>query len=121
MLISSQWYTKSEQAPRISFWYLGLGLGQIIGGILLFAFQHVRHESIAGWRVMFVVLGFVTLLIGLSTALFLPDTPMKAVFLSEGEKIVLLKRVSVNRREIGNEHFRWAQVFEVFRDVQIWL
>ncbi|KAK5169976.1 hypothetical protein LTR04_005366 [Oleoguttula sp. CCFEE 6159] len=30
MLISSQWYTKSEQAPRFSIWYAGLGLGQIL-------------------------------------------------------------------------------------------
>ena len=27
LLISSQWYTKSEQAPRFSFWYCGLGFG----------------------------------------------------------------------------------------------
>lgn len=25
MLISSQWYTKFEQAPRFSLWYCGLG------------------------------------------------------------------------------------------------
>lgn len=33
MLISSQYYTKSEQAPRFTFWFLGLGVAQIIGGI----------------------------------------------------------------------------------------
>lgn len=32
LLISSQWYTKSEQAPRFSLWYCGLGIGQIVGG-----------------------------------------------------------------------------------------
>lgn len=121
MLISSQWYTKSEQAPRFSFWYLGLGVGQIVGGLLSFAFQHIEHEAIAGWRVMFIVLGFVTVIIGLATALFLPDTPMKAKFLSEDDKIMLLKHVSVNQTGIENKRFQWYQVWETIRDIQIWL
>ena len=121
MLISSQWYTKSEQAPRFSLWYLGLGLAQIVGGILSFAFQHVTHEAIAGWRVMFVVLGIVTVMIGLATTFFLPDTPMNARFLSEGEKIILLEHVSVNQTGIDNKHFQWSQVWEASRDIQIWL
>ena len=121
MLISSQWYTKSEQAPRFSFWYLGLGVGQIIGGLLSFAFQHLQHEAITGWRVMFIVLGFVTVIIGLATALFLPDTPMKAKFLSEDDKIMLLKHVSVNQTGIENKRFQWYQVWETVCDIQIWL
>ncbi len=56
MLISSQWYTKSEAAPRFSIWYAGLGLGQIIGGVLSYAFQEVHHRSFAGWKIMFVIL-----------------------------------------------------------------
>ena len=121
MLISSQWYTKSEQAPVFSLWYLGLGLAQILGGILSFAFQHVTDEAIAGWRVMFIVLGFVTIIIGLATAFFLPDTPMNAKFLSEDEKITLLKHVSVNQTGIENKCFQWSQLLEACRDMQIWL
>jgi MFS family permease len=53
MLLSSQWYTKSEAAPRFSLWYLGTGLGQIIGGLVSWAFQHVSlNAPLAGWRIM---------------------------------------------------------------------
>ena len=121
LLISSQWYTKSEQAPRFAFWYLGLGLGQITGGLLSFAFQHIKHDAIAGWRVMFIVLGFVTVIIGLGTALYLPDTPMRAKFLCEEEKVLLLKHVRINQTGIENKRFQWPQVWEAFRDIQIWL
>jgi len=62
MLISSQWYTKSEQSPRFAFWYCGLGTGQIVGGLLSFAFQHVLSPAFSGWRIVFVVLGCVTIL-----------------------------------------------------------
>ncbi|EGX95873.1 MFS transporter, putative [Cordyceps militaris CM01] len=121
-LISSQWYTKSEQAPRFSFWYLGLGVGQIVGGVLSYAFQHVSPTaSLAGWRVMFVVLGCVTVLIGLSVIALIPDTPMQARWMSVTEKVALLKHVSVNQTGIRNSRFRAAELLEGLMDLQIWL
>ncbi|KAI9805759.1 MAG: hypothetical protein M1833_005252 [Piccolia ochrophora] len=121
MLISSQWYTKSEQAPRFSCWYLGLGLGQISGGILSFGFQHVENASIEGWRVMFIVLGIVTVIIGICTFLLLPDTPMQARWLSEEQKVSLLRHVSVNQVGIINRRFRMGQVVEALLDPQVYL
>ena len=121
MLISSQWYTKSEAAPRFSIWYAGLGLGQILGGVISYGFQGVRHPSFTGWKVMFVVLGCITVLIGFATILLLPDTPMKARFLSESEKVVLLKHVAVNQTGIQNKKFKPRQILEVVMDLQLWL
>lgn len=121
ILISSQWYTKSEAAPRFSIWYAGLGLGQIIGGIVSYAFQQVKHPAFSGWKIMFIVLGLVTVVIGFVTFFFLPDTPMQARFLSEAEKVMLLKHVAVNQTGIRNKHYKWSQALEVLRDPQLWL
>ena len=121
MLISSQWYTKSEAAPRFSIWYAGLGLGQIIGGVLSYAFQHVKHPTFSGWRIMFLVLGFVTVTIGFITIFLLPDTPMEAYFLTEAEKVVLLTHVAVNQTGISNKKFKPRQILEVVLDAQLWL
>ncbi|KAF5024479.1 hypothetical protein F66182_3419 [Fusarium sp. NRRL 66182] len=122
MLISSQWYTKSEQAPRFSFWYLGLGLGQIIGGLVSFGFQHIGPgASLAGWRIMFITLGVVTVVIGLATFFFLPDTPMKAKWLSNSEKVALLKHVSVNQTGIESRKFRPREILEALCDPQLYL
>lgn len=122
MLISSQWYTKSEQAPRFSFWYLGLGLGQILGGAVSYGFQHVAPGAgLAGWRVMFVVLGCMTVVFGLCTFFFLPDTPMKARWLSNTEKVALLKHVSVNQTGIESRKFRLKEIVEALTDPQIYL
>lgn len=121
MLISSQWYTKSEAAPRFSIWYAGLGLGQIIGGVVSYAFQQVNHASLSGWKIMFVVLGLVTVVIGFMTLLLLPDTPMKARFLSEQEKVKLLRYVAVNQTGIHNKQFKPRQLLEILLDLQIWL
>ena len=121
MLIGSMYYTKSEQAPRFSLWYCGLGVGQIIGGIVSFAFQKVHNPSFHGWRVMFIVLGLVTVLIGLATIFLLPDTPMKARFLSEAEKVALLRHVSVNETGISNKHYKLSHILEAVMDLQLWL
>lgn len=122
MIISSQYYTKSEQAPRFSFWYLGLGFAQIIGGLVSFGFQHVGPGApISGWRIMFIVLGIVTVLVGGLVFVFIPDTPMKASFMSEVEKVALLRHVSVNKTGIWNGKFEVGQIFEAICDVQVWL
>lgn len=121
MLISSQWYTKSEQAPRFSIWYCGLGAGQILGGIISYGFQHVHNPSFAGWKMMFVVVGLVTSLIGVATFFIMPDTPMEAKFLTDGEKTALLNHVAVNQTGIENHTFKWSQLKEVFLDIQVWL
>ncbi|KAI4178211.1 MAG: hypothetical protein LQ346_007524 [Caloplaca aetnensis] len=121
ILISSQWYTKSEAAPRFSIWYAGLGLGQIIGGIVSYAFQQVKHPTFSGWKIMFIVLGLVTVIIGIVTFFFLPDTPMQARFLSESEKVILLRHVAVNQTGIRNKKYKLSQALEILWDIQLWL
>jgi MFS family permease len=122
MLISSQWYTKSEQAPRFSFWYVGLGVGQILGGAVSYGFQHMGPGAqLAGWRTMFVVLGAVTVLIGICVLVFLPDTPMKARWLSASEKVALLKHVSINQTGIASHKFRPKEILDALTDPQLYL
>lgn len=70
---------------------------------------------------MFIVLGLLTCLVGVVMVLILPDTPMKAKWLTEGEKRALLKHVSVNQTGIENHTFKWSQLKEVLLDAQIWI
>lgn len=121
ILISSQWYRKSEQAPRFSIWFCGVGFGQILGGVLSYAFQQVQHEHMASWRIMFIVLGLVTIMVGLGAYYIIPDTPVEATFLSDQEKIALLHYVSVNRTGIQNTHYKPSQLIELLLDPQIYL
>jgi sugar phosphate permease len=120
MLISSQWYTRSEAAPRFSFWYCGLGVGQIFGGIVSYGFQQV-NTSFQGWRIMFVFLGVLTVIIGFITFFFLPDTPMTARFLSDTEKAAILHHVAPNQTGVQNTRFVIRHIWEALLDVQLWL
>jgi MFS family permease len=106
MLISSQYYTRSEQATRFCIWFCGLPIAQVLGGLISFAFQHAGTGRLEGWIIMFIVFGVVTILIGLGTAYILPDSPMSAKFLTETEKVALLMHVSENRTGIEKSTFQ---------------
>jgi sugar phosphate permease len=70
---------------------------------------------------MFIVLGVLTIVIGLLTIIVMPDDPMSVNWLSEAEKTVAIQRVAVNQTGIQNKHFKWSQIKELALDVQIWL
>jgi MFS family permease len=120
-LISSQWYTKSEQGPRFAFWYSGLGIGQIIGGLLSFAFQYVTSTSFQGWRMMFVVLGCVTVVLGVATFFLIPDSPSTAAFLTEPEKAKIVQHVGYGTKGAVSSRFNPKQLMDALTDPQLLL
>jgi MFS family permease len=90
--------------------------------VISYGFQHVTPgASLAGWRIMFIVLGCVTVAVGLGTILLVPDTPMKARWLSDNEKVAVLKHVSVNMTGIQDRKFRPRQILEALLDPQLYL
>jgi len=48
------------------------------------------------WGWIFLVLGLVSIILGVSWLIFMPDTPMKARWLSEEQKSVAVVRVAAN-------------------------
>ena len=120
-LVSSQWYTKSEQGPRFAFWYCGLGVGQIVGGLLSFAFQHVTSLTFQSWRMMFVVLGCVTVVLGFTTFFLIPDSPLTARFLSEDEKATITRHVAQETTGAVGSGFKPKQLVDALTDLQLLL
>jgi MFS family permease len=123
MLITAMWYTKSEQAPRFSLWHSAPGIGQILGGLMAYGFLGVPLDGRywAGWRMMFILLGGLTLIVGILTFLWLPDTPMNAKFLSVEEKVAILKHVSVNMTGISQPRYRKKEIWEAAKDPQVYM
>lgn len=120
MIITGRWYNESEQAPRQALWYCGLGAGQIVGGLLSFGFQHETNAALQSWRLMFVVLGSITTLLGLVTFVFLPDAPSTSKFLSNTEKEMVQQHLSSDRKPDQQHRFDPGQLADTFKDPQIW-
>ena len=51
-LTTSMWYTKRQSAPRYGIWYCGLGVAQILGGLISFGAQHGPMKNFSGWRIV---------------------------------------------------------------------
>ncbi|KAF2118301.1 putative MFS transporter [Lophiotrema nucula] len=119
--ITAQYFTKEEAAPRYAYWAFGSGGAAVFGGLFSFAFQFMENGKLAGWRAMFVVFGALTLVVGAATWYWVPDTPMEAHFLTDVEKVSLLKHVSVNKTGIRSQNFKIEEVWEALLDPQIWI
>ncbi|KAJ0421480.1 major facilitator superfamily domain-containing protein [Aspergillus carlsbadensis] len=96
-IYTSLWYTPAEATPRFGLWYCGLGVGQILGGLISFGAQHAPSSlSFAGWRIMFVVVGAVNITVALLVLTSLPNNPHTSPFLSPAQKTHLAHRLSTS-------------------------
>ncbi|KAG8625999.1 hypothetical protein KVT40_006400 [Elsinoe batatas] len=121
IIISSQWYTKNEQPARFGLWYTGVGAGQVCGSLLSYGFQHVTGASLASWRIMFIVLGAITITIGVGAYFMIPDSPMTAKWMNDAEKSALLQHISVNMTGVVNKQFKASQLVDLLTDPQMYL
>lgn len=122
IMITSMYYTKAEATPRYGFWYCGLGVGQIIGGLISFAAQHAPPTlSFAGWRIMFVSVGVANILVSILCLAFLPSTMESAPFLLPAEKTFIFHRLAGDRAGTGPKIFSWRGALAAFSDLQSWL
>lgn len=121
MMVMYQWYKKDEQFIRSSLW-LGLqGFGTAVGSALAYGlYVHQDSFSIPGWKILFIITGLMTVVMGFLT-FFFPDSPTTARFLSEEEKILCIERVKDNRTGVGNKHFKPYQFKEALTDSTMYL
>ncbi|TNY19701.1 MFS general substrate transporter [Rhodotorula diobovata] len=79
-------YPKRQQAKRISVFYSCNGFTNMFGGIIAWGVTHYRGDAIAHWRIMYLLMGGMAFVVGISVLLWLPDSLATATFLTEREK-----------------------------------
>ncbi|KXJ88026.1 allantoate permease [Microdochium bolleyi] len=120
MLITTMWYKRSEQPPRVGSWYVGTGVGKIVGALTSFGFQHYVGTQFKSWQIMFLVWGLITIGLGLLVFFFLPDNPMKSRF-TQTERRWIVERLRSNLTGVENKHWKWHQFVELLRDPQTYM
>ena len=70
---------------------------------------------------MFLLTGLVTVLVGFSLWWILPDSPSKATFLTEKERLIAVERIKDNMTGTKNYTHKKEQVWECVTDIKIWL
>lgn len=120
----STWYTRTETAKRVMFFYFGNQFGQASSKLLAYGILHMRDvEGKAGWFWLFVLMGVFTIFSGFILGFFLPDSfrnphstflPRVNIF-SERELHILKTRVHIDdpmkgkkKKKIGLAAFKKA-------------
>ncbi|CCK70061.1 allantoate permease family MFS transporter KNAG_0D03140 [Huiozyma naganishii CBS 8797] len=115
------WKTE-EQFTRICFWFGMNGLGSILLNAIAYGvYIHKDSYSIEGWRVLFVIVGVITIFLGGLIYYWIPDDPASARFLSEREKLMVVERIRSNQQGFGNHEIKKYQMIEALRDPRTWL
>jgi MFS transporter, ACS family, allantoate permease len=122
-LITSQWYKKSEQGARTCIWFSFNGVAAIVGGFIAYALaegQEKGHFSIAAWKVLYILTGLLTVVLGIVFYIIVPDNQLKARWLSKEDQILAVARVRENQQGIGNKSFKTYQFVEALKDPFSW-
>ncbi len=115
ILITSMWWLAKEQPMRTEIWYCANGFATMCGGLIGYGVGHITG-GLAQWMYIYLIMGSVSICCGVVFLIFMPDSPTKARFLTDHEKVVAVKRVASNKTGVENKHFKKHQLWEVARD-----
>ncbi|KAK8443588.1 Allantoate permease [Candidozyma auris] len=123
VILTGQWYKKSEVFLRTAMWFSCNGLGQILGaGAIAYPlFNNIDGYSMEAWKLIFIITGAITIALGIAILCHIPNKPTDAWFLTEKEKILVVERIRENQQGFGNKHFKKYQLIEALTDVKTWL
>ncbi|KAM0754452.1 MFS general substrate transporter [Meredithblackwellia eburnea MCA 4105] len=124
LLIVSQYYTTNEHASRVLIWTSMNQAFSMFTGIITYLLG--RHSllhpgTIAGWKSINLFLGSLTVAWGFVMYLFI-GSPDRVRFLSPEQKLHTKARIVASKTNSHVVHtWNWAQVWECFRDPQVYL
>lgn len=119
--LTQTFYRRSEQGFRTCNWYAMNGLSTIIGSAIAYGLGHIRSDVLHSYQIIFLTLGLMTVVYGISAFFTIPNSIEHAYFLKGDDKRVATERVRFNQSGTEQRKFNWAQAFEVFWDPKSWL
>ncbi|KAJ5106393.1 major facilitator superfamily domain-containing protein [Penicillium angulare] len=117
VIVTSNWWTRPEQAFRTAFWLGGTPIGNFFGGLISYGLGSM-HPSFPTWKLFFVFFGALSFAFSLSLIFLMPDNQSNARWLNEKEKKIALERVRENQTVSSDNEWKWSQFWEALRDPQ---
>lgn len=118
----SQWFPKAERARAVSWFMIGIPLATVLGGpIAGMLLQLDGWHGLQGWQWLFVLEGMPAVLLGITTWLWLPDTPRDVRWLSAAEKDRVVARIEAERRATETRHAGSGSLKTALLHPTVWL
>ncbi|KAL3431038.1 major facilitator superfamily domain-containing protein [Aspergillus tetrazonus] len=121
VLITSMWFRQGEQGRRMGYWLSCNGVALILMSVIGYGLSAITDAALASWRILFLILGLLTVLTGIIYFWFLPDNQINARFLNEREKLIAIERIRDNFQGVGSNVWKWSQFREAFLDPRTYL
>ncbi|KAJ7739470.1 MFS general substrate transporter [Mycena maculata] len=121
MIVSSMFYTRTEQTLRVGYWFLMNGTAQIVSGFISFGTLHIKTSRFEPWQWLMIITGILTLITSALFWFLFPDSPTNAWFLTPAERAVAVMRLKENQTGVENKHFKKDQMIEALTDPKTWL
>ncbi|KAG7097868.1 hypothetical protein E1B28_005180 [Marasmius oreades] len=118
--ITQMWWRRREQTMRLAMWMAMNGVTGMVGSLLAWGLGHIKG-SLHPYQTIFLFIGILTIVTSPVVILVLPDSPIKARFLSIDEKVIALERLRANNQGTENKVWKWDQALEVLLDVKTYL
>ncbi|OCF71539.1 hypothetical protein I204_07597 [Kwoniella mangroviensis CBS 8886] len=102
-------------------------LSSVVNGLLSFALQFYNPGPIARWRLLFVLMGCFSVMVGTANFFVNPANPAEAWWLAsyqpgnDRQKVIAIRRTSSNQTGVMNHKIKWDQIKEALLDVKTWL
>ncbi|OCB91702.1 MFS general substrate transporter [Sanghuangporus baumii] len=121
VLIISMFYKKNEQSQRIAWFYVMVGLAPVFGGFVAYGISFDSDKSFASYRILFLMLGALAIVVGIAVLIWMPDSPVRANMLTREERIATLERIRDDQCGTANKTIKKAQIIEALTDIRTWL
>ncbi|PVF97420.1 MFS general substrate transporter [Serendipita vermifera] len=139
MLINSMFYTRTEMGERIGWTFQCNALAIILSSFIAFGAYHTEasrpavpatattpaipayHPKVAQWQWFMIIISAMTFVTFILFGLFFPDSPTSAKFLTEEEKIIVVKRIKANQTGVETKTWKQYQFIEALKDPKGWV
>ncbi|GAA5832926.1 hypothetical protein JCM3766R1_000359 [Sporobolomyces carnicolor] len=122
VMMTTQWYRKSEQASRLGIWYSATGIFSAFSGVVNYGLGKAGG-SLAPWKYMYLFAGAWTILWAVVVLLVVPDSPRTSQrWFNDREREILIRRSRENMSgRVEPSNFDWRQAKEAMLDVKIYI
>ena len=98
ILYLKSWFPASARARAISLFMSAAPLSGVIGGPVSGALLNVHGAGLPGWKWLFIIEGIPALAFGTVVALLLAESPARAAWMSDEERVLLTSVLEAERQ-----------------------
>ncbi|KZT58300.1 MFS general substrate transporter [Calocera cornea HHB12733] len=119
----SIWYRREEFGIRLAFFFCAATVSGAFGGLIAAAISDMNGDGgKAAWAWIFLIQGFVTIVVGALSFLVLQDFPDTAKFITEEEREAVIQRLEQNDGfTVVGEKIQMKYVMQSFLDWKTWV